>query len=506
MSDVFRTFYDFVKEHQIINENDHIIIGLSGGADSMCLLILLDRLSKEFPIRLTAVHVNHQLRGKEADEDEAFVKDFCEKRKIQCIGVHAAVRKYAMENGLSIEEAGRTARYQTFLQVARKIAGTDTVPDTIKAAVAHHRDDNAETILLNLARGTGLKGLQGMQISAQRFGLTVIRPLLCLGRSDIEAYLKQEKVDFRTDSTNLEDEYSRNKVRLNIIPQLNEINPKAAVHIHEAARSIVEAQEFIEEEARKAYGLIADKRNDDLYIDLERFTPLNIVVKRQLIRNAIEQMTGSLKDITRIHIENVLGLENRQTGRKVELPYGLLAIRSYSNLILRPMSDDDRLASDMTEYAQKKILSEIGLEQSSADEPEAFMVDPTQLTAEAVRYQLWKGMEIELQLVHVNAVSRQYLITKNEYTKAFDCAKIKGNLLFRKPDLQEEIQFFGGKKSIRKFFVDEKIPQEERKQILVLSDEENIMWIIGYRMSESYKLSEMTNLAVQVRICGGPDE
>ena len=506
MADIYRIFSDYIKENNIINEHDHIIIGLSGGADSMCLTVLLSRLAREMKIGLTAVHVNHQLRGLEADEDEEFVKDFCKKRDVRCVAVNASVRSYAYNNNLSIEEAGRIARYQTFYQVARKISGQDDIPSNIKAAVAHHMDDNAETILLNLARGTGMSGLSGMQPVSGRFGITVIRPLLCISRNDIEAFLKDEKIEYRTDSTNNEDGFARNKVRLNIIPQLNKINNRASEHINEAAGAIVQAQDFIEEESRKACQIMLDERSDGLYIDLDRFAPLHPAVKGQVIRDAIMQMTGSLKDIGRVHIESVLELENKQTGKKAELPYGLLASRSYGNLIIRQITKDDMIAGYMTDYATNKQQQGNGPAEENAAEPDAYTIDPGQLPAETITYSLWGDMEVTCRLVHVNPVTRQYLIAKNEYTKAFDCAKIKGNLVLRKPEQGDVIQFSGGRKTIRKFFVDEKIPQEERKKTIVLCDESQVMWIIGRRMSEAFKISDMTNLALQISIIEDKEE
>ena len=508
MTDIYRIFCDYVQEHGLIEEQSHIIAGVSGGADSMCLLVLLKRLSGDMGFELTAVHVNHHLRGKEADEDEAFVKEFCQERDIRCVAVQADVAGYAEKRGLSIEEAGRIARYQTFRQVAEKIresSGEEKKTPVIKAAVAHHMDDNAETVLLNLTRGTGLKGLRGMQPSGERFGVVVIRPLLCLGREDIEEFLEDEGIGFRTDSTNQEDEYARNKIRLHVLPELTRINPKASEHINEAAAAIVRAQEFIERESRKAIQVITDERAEGIYIDLRRFGELDVVVREQIIRDLTEQIAGTLKDVGRVHIESVLDLENRQTGRRVTLPYDVIAIRSYSNIIMRRASGGDKLAQDMTEYARNKLVEEYvdAPEMHTRKEPEEFVIDPSHLPAEPVRFALWDDMEVELCLVHVNAVTRKQLTAKNMYTKAFDCAKIKGNLILRKPDPRELIQFSGGSKTIRKFFVDEKVPREERDDVLVFSDEEEIMWIIGYRMSEAYKITDMTNLALQVSISGG---
>ena len=508
MSDIYKIFCGYIQENNIISENDHIIIGLSGGADSMCLTALLYAFSQDLKIDLTAVHVNHQLRGTEADEDEKFVKEFCRERKIRCVAVKAAVRDYAFEHGISLEEAGRIARYQTFYQVARKISPDGTVTPDIKAAVAHHMDDNAETILLNMVRGSGTKGMQGMQPGAVRFGINIIRPMLCIGRSQIESFLKEEKIAYRTDSTNSGDEFARNKVRLNIIPELKKVNSRASYHINEAARDIVAAQKFIEEEADKAWQMMVDQRQGGYYVDLGRFGPLNDVVKGQIIRNIIEKLGGSLKDIGRVHVESILSLQEKQTGRSVQLPYGIFAERSYSNIIIRNTTNDDILARNMMEYVrsgqsgvfdEERFLEDIIQTRDDTEpDPDAFMIDPGQLSYDPVRYRLWGNMEIELQLVQVNPVTRQYLIAKNDYTKAFDCAKIKGNLVLRRPEPSDEIQFFGGKKTVKKFFVDEKVPQEERNRALVLCDDKQVMWIVGYRMSESYKISDMTNLALQI--------
>lgn len=509
MADTYKVFCDYIREQGLLEAGDHVIAGVSGGADSMCLLILLKKLTEEMELGLTAVHMNHHLRGEEADQDEAFVKEFCHDHGIRCVAVQADVKSFAQKQGLSIEEAGRIARYKAFRQLADKISHTadqGEANSTIKAAVAHHKDDNAETVLLNLTRGTGLKGLRGMPPMGERFGITVIRPLLCLGREEIEAWLKEEEVSFRTDSTNLEDEFARNKIRLHVLPELTSINSKASEHINEAAKSIVRAQEFIERESVKAIARMTDEREDGTYIDLNRFQELDVVVREQMVRDLAERIGGSLKDVGRVHIESVLSLLEKQTGKRVTLPYDVIAIRSYSNLIMRKATAADKLASNMTEYAKNKLVETfVNAPEMEEEEPaiEEFIIDPSHLPMEPVRFGLWDEMELELCLVHANPVNRQYLTAKNKYTKAFDCAKIKGNLILRRPDPREEIRFFGGSKTIKKFFTDEKIPQEQRDDVLVLSDEEEIMWIIGYRMSETYKITDMTNMALQVRIFGG---
>lgn len=234
----------YVDQHALLSPGDRIVVGLSGGADSVCLLLILQVISGKMPLSLCAVHVEHGIRGQEALEDTAFCRQLCETRGIPFREVHCDVPGMARREGLSLEEAGRKARYETFARVREEWGGT-------KIAVAHHREDQAETLLLHLFRGTHLAGMQGMR---PRQGV-IIRPLLDVSREEIEAWLCAQGVFWRTDSTNLTDDYARNRVRHRILPEARQINAAATAHLAEACDAIGEVMDYMEAEAERLYRL-----------------------------------------------------------------------------------------------------------------------------------------------------------------------------------------------------------------------------------------------------------
>ncbi len=217
----------FISRHNLLSPGAKVLVALSGGADSVALLVALLKLG----YRCEAVHCNFHLRGTESDRDEAFVKQLCEKKEVKLNITHFDTTAHAKAYGISIEMAARELRYKLFEEI-RSISGAEAI------AVAHHRDDSAETVLLNLIRGTGIKGLRGIQ---PRNG-NIVRPLLCVGRADIIDYLEWRGEHFVTDSTNLTTDYTRNKIRLEVIPKLAEINPSILDSLAATAQRIAEAE------------------------------------------------------------------------------------------------------------------------------------------------------------------------------------------------------------------------------------------------------------------------
>ena len=214
----------YVEKHHMLQEHDHVITGVSGGADSVCLLFMLKELEKEMPLELTAVHIHHGLRGDSADADEKYVKALCRRLGVECLTFHENVEQYAKDQRLTLEEAGRNIRRRIFEQVCREKNGT-------KIALAHHQNDNAETLLWNLSRGCGLRGLGGIS-PVEGENISYIRPLLCVQRREIEAFLQENGIAYCTDETNLEDHYTRNRLRNHVIPYLEqEINPQTVQRI-----------------------------------------------------------------------------------------------------------------------------------------------------------------------------------------------------------------------------------------------------------------------------------
>lgn len=219
---------------KLISRQDSVLVGLSGGADSVCLLHFLQYLSKEKHFALAAVHVNHGLRGPAADRDERFCKQLCQTLDIDLFIKKVDARKIAQKYDLSPEHGARKARYRAYMQIAKKWGAT-------KLALGHHLDDQAETVLLNLLRGTQAKGLGGIPLRRPLcIGVEIVRPLLCITRAQVETYLTQNKLTYVTDQTNFEDKYRRNWVRHTLLPLLEEKQPQIKQHLAMFATQIAQ--------------------------------------------------------------------------------------------------------------------------------------------------------------------------------------------------------------------------------------------------------------------------
>ncbi len=485
---------NFIKDNNMISKRETVIVGVSGGADSICLLTILAKLREELEFDIVAVHVNHMLRGDEAFRDEAFVKNYCEQIGVKCVASRTNVKSIAFIRDMSIEEAGRMARYITFEKVAEQLS-QDGFYRGGKVAVAHHSDDNAETVLLNLIRGSGLNGLVGMKPVSEREKLTIIRPFLCIDREDIEEYLDDNGIEYVTDSSNMQDDFARNKVRLNIMPEMNKINHKAAAHIHDTASMLAEIQKHIDIQVSNAFETLADARGDAIALNVEKLKFLDGAIRNGVVYRSIGDVAGSLKDITHRNVQDVLALMDKQTGRKVELPYGLVASRSYSNLIIRRETEEE--TSQRRDYESNAYHKAI-------DNFETITLGAVE--KEKKVYETADGGRISFEIIEVTDKNRQALTAKKEYTKVFDCDKIKGALILGRPQPGDSITFAGGTKTLKKYFIDEKIPQEERRNLLVLKDMDSVLWVLGYRMGEAYKITNKTVKALKVEIIGGDDE
>ena len=233
----------YVAEWGMLREKDKVVVGVSGGADSVCLLFVLIELRKQIPFEIIAVHVNHELRGEAAKRDEEYVKTLCNTLGIVCETYSENVELIAKNRKQSTEEAGRTVRYEKFQQVMERYGGT-------RIALAHHKNDNVETLIMNLARGAGLKGLGGIRpVSGE-----IIRPLLCVKRSEIEKYLEEHQISYCTDATNESDDYTRNRIRNHVIPYLEEnVNAGAVNHLDETMQQMREIHAYLQEQMCLAY-------------------------------------------------------------------------------------------------------------------------------------------------------------------------------------------------------------------------------------------------------------
>ena len=324
---------DYINHNNMIDREDVIVTGVSGGADSMCLLSLLLDLRDMWNIDVVAVHIHHGIRGQAADDDMEYVKEFCRLKGIEFEGFYFDIPAIALEKHISMEEAGRLKRYEAFNQVRERKKSEGR---KCKIAVAHNMDDNSETFLFNLFRGTGIKGLMG--IRPERDG--IIRPVMCLDRNDILEYLLEKKIEYRTDETNLETDYTRNKIRLRLIPYIEEnINDGAKANINRTAAMLTEINNYMEKQALTVYSKNISTENDKKCINIsENLWKEDNIIVRMVIRMAVEKAAGRLKDITSRHIESIAELGNNQVSRAVDLPYNLRAVRTYNGITLKSIN------------------------------------------------------------------------------------------------------------------------------------------------------------------------
>lgn len=449
----------YIESNNMIEKGESVVVGVSGGADSMCLLCVLIELG----IKVYVVHINHMLRGKDAENDMAYVENFCKSRGIRCYSFSYDVDKIAKENRLSCEEAGRKVRYEAFYKVMEETGSS-------RIAVAHNACDNAETILHNLFRGTGMKGLAG--IPAKRS--EIIRPLLCADREEIVAYLEKNGIEYRNDYTNFQDIYTRNKIRNNVLSYAKEnINNNVVEHISLAGKIMGDADDFIEKEGEKAYETIAIVSEGSVEIPNDKFSQLHIVIKQYIIRRALEKISLSLKDITYTNICDIEKLFEKGVGKSINLPYGVNARKTYDSVIIE---------------GDKEKNSDGGELWIEIDGPGEYHIDGRKdvLVISGVEKKEWELMEDKYE--------------EKTYTKWLDCDILGRKLVLRTRKTGDYIvvDSRGSRKKIKDLFIDLKIPKDERDKILLLADGKEVLWIIGYRINYNCRVTDSTGKIVKI--------
>ena len=308
-----------IKKYELIENGDTIVVGVSGGPDSMTLLNALIDLKQKLKIEIVVAHINHMIR-EEADEETEYVKDFCMKNNIQCFVKKEDVEKLAKEKKLGTEETGRNLRYNFFDEVAKKVGAN-------KIATAHNSNDNAETVLMNIIRGSGTTGLKGIEpIRDNRF----IRPLIECDRKEIEEYAEKENLQAKIDKTNKENIYTRNKIRNMLIPYIEEnFNPSFTSSLNRLSELALMENEFLEKKTIEAYEKIVISENlgnkgktekNEIILKLKEFNKLDLVIKNRLILYTISKVLGSSQNIEKVHIEDLVKLCKNNIGNKYLTP------------------------------------------------------------------------------------------------------------------------------------------------------------------------------------------
>ena len=492
---------NYLEQICCLKSGDAVIAGVSGGADSVCLLCVLREICAETGTALYVVHVNHHLRM-EADDDQKYVEMLCSQWDIPCRCYSYDVKSYAKEYGISTEEAGRQLRYEAFYDLRDKLA----VEGNIKIAVAHTMEDNAETMLLNLFRGTGLKGLRGIPVSRG----DIVRPLLRVRRREIEAWLTAQGIAWRNDCSNDTDDYTRNKIRHKVVPIAeNEINENAVLHMNRTAEQLAMAVDYLEDRTKKAWETCVRplSQTAELTMPADADTPsrqeaeygflisddpllaLHPYLRRCVLLETMQKTAGTAKDIGAVHVQALEGLFDMQCGRQLHLAYGMRAERTYDGVILRKKIADTKYGRENRQAAEgeRKIYR--------------------QNVPEAVDIKIPGRTEISgcgVIETRIFPAEKQIFceIPKDRYTKWFDYDKIKDTVCIRTRQAEDYlvIDTCGNTQKLKNFFVNQKIPREERENLLLIADGKHIMWIVGHRSSQGYYIDESTKKILEIKI------
>lgn len=305
-----------IKTYNLINKNDKIVVGVSGGPDSICLLHVLNSLKKELEIEIYVAHINHGLRAA-ADIETEYVKNFCKSLNIECFVKKVDIQKIAKEEKQGTEETGRNVRYNFFSEISQKT-------NSNKIATAHNSNDRAETVILNVLRGSGISGLKGIEpIRDNKF----IRPLIRINRQDIEQYCKENNLNPKIDESNKENIYNRNKVRNIIIPYIErEFNKNIIKTINRLSDVATEENEYLQNIVKNEYQSISKIENNMVILDLKKFNNLELVIKRRLILYTINEAIHTTNGIEKINIDDIIKLCNKNIGNKYLQPIKLIKI------------------------------------------------------------------------------------------------------------------------------------------------------------------------------------
>lgn len=299
-----------IKTYNLINKGDKVVVGVSGGPDSICLLHVLYTLKQELGIEIFVAHINHMIR-EAADSETQYVQNFCKKLDIKCFVKKENVTYLAKQQKKGTEEIGRQIRYEFFNEIL-------TETDSNKIATAHNSNDRAETVILNILRGSGISGLKGIEVMREQ---KYIRPLIDINRTDIEKYCKANGLNPRYDESNDENIYSRNKVRNIIIPYIKkEFNPNIIKTINRLSAVATEENEYIQKIVKKEYCQMATKENENIILDLKKFNDLELVIKRRIILYTINEVLHTTSGIEKVNIDDIIKLCNNNIGNKYIMP------------------------------------------------------------------------------------------------------------------------------------------------------------------------------------------
>ena len=450
-----------IKKHSMLAGGEKILIGLSGGPDSVCLLHVLSHIREKFKLDLRAIYIDHGLRPGETEKEIEFCKDICERLSVQCITKSIDLKSHIKTQRMNIQEAARQFRYRIYEETAHE-TGSD------KIALGHTADDQAETLLMRLVRGSGPTGLSGIPPVRKHF----IRPLIDIERKEIEKFLGAGKLEYMIDSSNLKKDYLRNKMRLSFIPKLKEFNPHIIETLSRTAAIFRDEERYFDILVTKTLmKLISRKTASRIELFLAPLESMDKVLMRRVLRRAIDATNG-LREINFIHIEDIIELvKYRKPGDRLYLPKGIRVIKDYSTIILT--SDPPvTLHACTLSIPGETILKEAGVL------IKAFMAEGQDLAMNSHKLGIWINFGIfDADRMHLPLVAR---------------SRKDGDFFYPSG--------FGRRRKLQDFFVDLKVPRDERNRVPLIISGDDIIWVVGYRGDERFRVTGETVNAVKLEV------
>ncbi len=426
-----------IKKYSLINKGESVLVALSGGSDSVAMLHILFLLSNELDFKLYCAHINHNIRD-EAKYDEEFVIEFSKKLGIECFVKSADVLSYAKENAISTELAGRKIRYEFFDEILKKYS-------IDKLATAHNKNDSAESILLHLIRGCGLDGMCGIPVCRDDY---IIRPIIDISKKEIEEYCKENDLKFVVDKTNFETDYTRNKIRLNLIPMIEEdINPNFTQTLTNNSHIFRESLDFIDKYTNEAYERICQKEK---LVLCELMKEEEIIIKNVVMKH-FKNFTKKGQNLSQLHINEIVGLiKETGTSKEINLPDGVTARIEYEKLFF------ENTKKEMTQF----------------------------------EYDIFQDRECYIKECGISILIREEKeLRKNTKDKIYFYVDNDGIFKVRNKRVGDKFMPVGmkGTKKLSDYFTDLKIPHAERCRTAILTYDDDIVWVVGKRADRRFE-------------------
>ena len=479
----------FIREHHLLSGQHQLLVAVSGGQDSVCLLHILVRLQEELKLKLHVAHLNHQLRGADSEADAQYVSDLTRQLGIPSTVERRDVKAHQAQQRISLEEAAREVRYTFLAQVAKSIGAN-------RVAAGHTTDDHVETMLLHLIRGTGTRGLRGLQPGnlwhSSDSSLTVIRPLLQVSRQETAAYCQNHQLVPKVDASNLSLLPLRNRIRHQLLPLLQSYNPRVVEALLRTARIAGDDFTFLDKESARLWASVAQRQGNTIILDKERFLGLPSALQRQLLRASIEGLLGSLKDIETRHIEEVMAALTKPAGKRLSLPGGLVFVIEYTQYLL---GINPAALSPFPVLRNEIVLKVPGETLFPGWRVAATIIGQEQMREKGESEETnvpWETITIHPS-VQAKGIKGMELIS-NLFTTYLDLNKVDGEIIVRCRRPGDRFQPLGMSqpKKLGEFMIDTKIPSAWRQRVPVVSSSQHILWVVGWRIDDRVKVSEST--------------